>query len=114
MDWLPVILELFVQAAIELGPLFCSAMEQSASRTEQQAMAQPDQWKCPSQAQLAEFLRRSEARRSAGASLPESLAGLADFLRQSESGATAPQSETGAGFLSHGSPHPLWDRDLDA
>ena len=114
MDWLPVVLELFLQAAIELGPLLFSAMEQPALLAEQPAMAQPDNWKCPSQAQLAEFLRRSEARQSAGASLPESLAGLADFLRESESGAAASQPETGAGFLSHGSPHPLWDRELNA
>ena len=72
-----------------------------------------DDWKCPSQAQFAEFLRRSDARRAVGAPVPESLAGLADFLRQSESAATGSQSETGVGFLSHGSPHPLWDRELD-
>jgi hypothetical protein len=114
MDWIPIVLEIFGQAAIELGPFLCSAMEQPASRTEQQAMTEPDNWKCPSQAQLVEFLRHSDARRSAGASQPESLAGLADFLRDSDSRATTWQSETGAGFLSQGSAHPLWDRELDA
>jgi hypothetical protein len=71
-------------------------------------------WKCPNEAELAEFLRRSDARRSARASQPESVADLADFLRASDSSATASQSETGAGFLSHESPHLLWDRELDA
>jgi hypothetical protein len=114
MDWLPVVLENFVQAVIELGPLLCSAMQQPSPRTEQQSMAEPDHWKCPSEAQLAEFLRRSDARRSAGASQPETLADLAGFLRQSDLSESASQSETGAGFLSRGSPHPLWDRELDA
>ena len=114
MDWLPIALEFLVQAVIELGPFLCGAMQQPASQTEQQAMVQPDDWKCPSEAQLAEFLRRADARRTAGASLPESLAGLADFLREFDSNATASQSATGAGFLSHGSAHPLWDRELDA
>jgi hypothetical protein len=114
MDWLPVVLEIFVQAVIELGPFLCSAMQQPASRTERQALPVPDHWKCPSEAQLAEFLRRSDARRSAGASQPATLADLADFLRQSDLSAIASQSETGAGFLTHGSPHPLWDRELDA
>jgi hypothetical protein len=45
---------------------------------------------------------------------PETLADFADFLRQSDSSASASQSETGAGFLSYGSPHPVWDRELDA
>jgi hypothetical protein len=114
MDWLPVVLEIFVQAVIEFGPFLCSAMHQPGQRTEQQTMAKPDHWKCPSEAQLGEFLRRSDARRSAGASQHETLADLAGFLRQSDLGASASQSETGAGFLSHGSPHPLWDRELDA
>jgi hypothetical protein len=114
MDWLLVVLGIFVRAVIELGPLLCSARERPSPRTEQQAMAEPDHWKCPNEEQFAEFLRRSEARRSAGASRPETLADLADFLRPSDLSASASQSETGAGFLSHGSPHPLWDRELDA
>jgi hypothetical protein len=114
MDWLSVVLEIFVQAVIELGAFLCSAMQQPASRTEQQAMRAPDHWKCPSEAQLAEFFRRAEERRSAGASQPETLADLADFLHQSDLSASASQSETGAGFLTHGSPHPPWDRELDA
>jgi hypothetical protein len=114
MDWMLIVLEIFVQAVIELGPFLCSAMQQSASQTGQQAMVQPNNWKLPSEEELAVFLRRSDARRSAGASHPESLAGIADFVRESDSSAAALQSETGAGFLSHGSPHPLWDRELDA
>jgi len=113
MEWVPIVLEIFVRA-IELCVLFSSVEQQSAPRTEQPAMTDTDNWKCPSQAQLAEFLQRSDARRTAGASQAESLASLADFLRDSDSRATTWQSETGVGFLSQGSPHPLWDRELDA
>jgi hypothetical protein len=114
MDWLPVVLEIFAQAVIELGPLLCTVMHPPNSRTEQQIMAELDHWKCPSEAQLAEFVQHSDARRSTGASQPETLADLADFLHQSDLSASASQPETGAGFLSRGSPHPLWDRELDA
>jgi hypothetical protein len=114
MDWLPVILEIFVQAVIELGPILCSAMQPPGPRAERQAMAESDHWKCPSEAQLAAFLRHSDARRSAGASQPDSLASLAGFLRDFELSASPSQSEIGPGFLSHGSTHPLWDRELDA
>jgi hypothetical protein len=111
MDWMPIFLEIVVQALIELGPFVCSAMEQSAARTKHQAMAQPDHWKCPSEAQFAEFLRHSGARRSAGPTHRESLPGIAECRRESDSSAT---DETGAGFLSRGASHPLWDRELDA
>jgi hypothetical protein len=88
MHWVALIAWLLYQLIVVLEPILSRLRQTTTPRVENRLVVEPDNWKCPSPAEFAQILHRSDSHLG----LP---------IVEDEPASSSARA------------HPLWDRDLD-